>query len=141
MNKEGKIILIDSNIENSDHLSKCLNSMGHKNEISVFSDTDSAGKYIRDNIPDIFVVFQSTATPRIEVPDTRNMVYMHEKFNMDEIPYMFLINSAKGKAPMQVFVHCYYRSSDKILLSEILCDIALFWKDHIFPPKIQPSNG
>ena len=137
MNKEGKIVLIDSHERNRAYLEGCLKGVGSKNEVVAFGDTESAQEYVAKHLSEIFLLLQSTESPRLEVPDTRNMIYMHEKFNNAELPYMFIVNTSPGDPKgLKAFIHCYYKSSDNPTLSDTLCDVVLFWKEHIFPPKI-----
>lgn len=143
MNKEGKILVIDASNNNRDFLCRHLKGLGYKNEVLCFSSSQEAGDYMRENIPDIFVMMQSTEAPGIEVPDTRNMVYMHEKFKTDVLPYMFLVLTKSKTAlnSLHTFVHCYYKPAEQQELKETLENVVNFWKDHVFPPKVSGYTG
>jgi hypothetical protein len=143
MNKDGKIVLLDVDEGSKDFLCQQIKTFRYKNEVICFSSSEEAGDYMRNNILDVFLLLQSTNTPGIQVHDTRNMVYMHEKFKTDVLPYMFLVLT-KSKTPLNslhTFVHCYYKPADPTELIETLRDVVDFWKDHVFPPKISAFSG
>lgn len=136
MNKGGKIILVETDPDKTEQICHELTTVGHKNEMHCFTSSDEAGEFIRENLNDIFILLQSTNAPAIQMPDTRNMVYMHEKFKTDLLPYMFLVLT-KNKTPLNVlhtFVHCYFKSEDGV--PQVLGGVVSFWKEHIFPPRV-----
>lgn len=137
VNKNGTIILLDNKSDNSDFLCSSLKKTGHKNEVLCFNDAEAAGQYLRENLTDVFILLQSSTSPGVQVPNTRNMVYMHEKFKSDTIPYMFLV-LATEKLPqgLHTFVHCYYKPAPLNELTETLTNVVNFWKDHVFPPRV-----
>jgi hypothetical protein len=137
VNKNGTIIVLDNSSENGDLLCKSLARLGHKNKTLCFDDAGAAGHYLRENLTDVFLLLQNSTSPGVHVPDTRNMVYMHEKFKTDTIPYMFLV-LAKDRLPagLHTFVHCYYKPAAINELTETLANVVNFWKDHVFPPRV-----
>jgi hypothetical protein len=138
LNKNGTIIVLDSDSDNIDALCKSLKGLGHNNDVLCFHDAETAGYYMREHLLDVFILLQNSTSPAVHVPDTRNMVFIHEKFNTDTIPYMFLILT-KDRHPqtgLHTFVHCYYKSAEVSELKETLASVVNFWKDHIFPPKV-----
>lgn len=138
MNKSGKIILLD-NSGNTKILCDSLKQLGHKNEIDCFDDAEAAGNYLRENLQDVFMLLQDNTSAAVQVPDTRNMVFMHEKFDTEEIPYMFMVLT-KTKQPVErlhTFIHCYYKpDSNSNQLTDTLGKVVNFWKDHVFPPRV-----
>jgi len=142
MNKDGKILLLDVNDNSNDFLCKRLKGLGYKNEIHCFTSSEEAGEYVRNNIMDTFILLQNADAPGIQVPDTRNMIYMHEKFRTDVVPYMFLVLT-KNRTPLNAlhtFVHCYYKPIPAEDIIETLENVIDFWKDHVFPPKVSPYS-
>lgn len=142
MNKEGKIILLDIDEEHREFLCGYLKSIGHKNEMLCFSDAQEAASYVNDNILDIFMFLQSSNSAGVQIPNTRNMIYMHEKFKVEILPYMFLVLSTEARIAGEVhkFVHCYYKFTEPQIVSKTLADVVDYWKDHIFPPKVDRFN-
>jgi len=138
MNKEGKIIVLDSDREHRDFLCGYLKAIGHKNELVCFSDAHEAAVFLKDNLLDVYMFFQSTNSPGVQLPNTRNMVYMHEKFKIDILPYMFLVLSteARVKGELHKFVHTYYKFTEPQIVSQTLAEVIDYWKDHVFPPKV-----
>lgn len=138
MNKNGKIILLDSDNASTDALCSSLKALGHKNEVLCFDDAEAAGYYLRQNQADVFLLLQNSASESVQVPDTRNMVYMHEKFKTDAVPYMFLVltNDRLPTGRLHTFVHCYYKPAPLTEVTATLGDVVAFWKDHVFPPRV-----
>lgn len=138
MNKNGTIILLDNSKDNSDILCKGLESLGHKNNVVCFNDAEAAGLYLRENLTNVFILLQSSFSTTVEVPDTRNMIFIHEKFKTDTVPYMFLVLT-KDRLPdsgLHTFVHCYYKPVELNELKDTLANVVNFWKDHVFPPRV-----
>lgn len=143
MKKDGTVILLGTDEERCDALCKALSSLGHKNKCVGFTNSVEASTYLRDNLSDIFIVLQSTGMPGIEIANTRNMVYLHEAFDSDKLPYMLLILTPlipimPGSEAQHTFVHCYYKESDLKELTETLSGVLHFWQEQIFPPKVKP---
>ncbi len=138
MNKGGNIILLDENVDNGNFLCKGLEGFGLKNKVICFDGAEAAGQYLRENLTDMFMLLQSSTSPAVHVPDTRNMVYMHEKFKTDTIPYMFLVlgNNKLPQKGLHTFVHCYYKPAPLNELTGTLSNVISFWKDHVFPPRV-----
>jgi len=138
MNKDGKIILLDTDSEHRDFLCGYLEATGHKNDMVCFSDAEEAAAYLRDHLRDVFMFLQSTNSAGVQIPNTRNMIYMHEKFKTDILPYMFLVltvNNTLVEADYK-FVHSYYKFTEPQIVSQTLGEVIDFWKDHMFPPKV-----
>ena len=138
MNKNGTILLLDNSNEDATLLHKGIKKLGHKNELLFFDDAESAGQHLRENLTDVFMLLQNSTTPSVQIPDTRNMVYMHEKFDTDKIPYIFLV-LGQNKLPqngLHTFVHCYYKPAAVDELTITLSTVVDFWKDHVFPPRV-----
>ena len=138
MNKDGSIILLDTNTDNLSFLRDTLKLPGHKNELVYFSDANEAGVYIRENVSGAFLLLQNTEAPGIQLPDTRNMVYMHENFKTDALPYMFLVLT-KDRTPLNTphtFIHCYYKPDTVLDIAKLLVRVVDFWKGHVFPPRV-----
>ena len=138
VNNNGTIILLDNGIEAGSFLHKGLKELGHKNQLLLFDDAESAGEYLRQNIANVFMLLQSNTTPGVQIPNTRNMVYMHEKIDTDKIPYIFLVLSENilPQNGLHTFVHCYYKPVAVHELITTLNNVIDFWKDHVFPPRI-----
>lgn len=137
MKKDGTILLLDINKEHCSQASEGIKAAGFRNNVVYFTAADEAASYVRENIRDIFMVMQSTATQAVDIPHTRNMVYMHEKFDTEKVPYMFLL--LNQKTPLDkahTFVHCYYKPDTADNQEETLVNVVSFWKDHVFPPKV-----
>ncbi|TRW22545.1 hypothetical protein FMM05_16835 [Flavobacterium zepuense] len=143
MNKDGKILLLDVDANSKDFLCRRLKGLGYKNDVLCFSTSEEAGDFLRNNMLETFILLQNSDAPGIQVPDTRNMIYMHEKFRTDVLPYMFLVLT-KNKTPLNAlhtFVHCYYKPVAPEEIIETLENVIDFWKDHVFPPKVAPFSG
>ena len=142
MNKNGTIILLDNDSISINGICTGLKALGHKNEIHCFNDSDAVGYYLAENQADVFLLLQSTASPGVQVPDTRNMVFMHESFNTDIIPHTFLVLTKKQllTGRLHTFIHCYYKPAAHNKVIEILAGVIDFWKDHVFPPRVNHHN-
>ena len=138
MNKDGKILLLDVNDNSNDFLCKRLKGLGYKNEIHCFTSSEEAGEYVRNNIMDTFILLQNADAHGIQVPDTRNMIYMHEKFKTDAVPHMFMVLTKDRQLTgrLHTFVHCYYKPAPVNELAATLGTVVDFWKDHVFPPRV-----
>ncbi|KGO91577.1 hypothetical protein [Flavobacterium subsaxonicum] len=144
MNKDGTIVVLEADNDNRDFICQQIKALRYKNDVMCFSSSDEAGTYMRNNILDVFILLQSTNAPGIEVPDTRNMVYMHEKFKTDVLPYIFLVltKSRTQLNSLHTFVHAYYKPDTEVNeLANVLKGVIDFWKDHVFPPKVSPFSG
>lgn len=138
MKKNGTIILLDTDEDHSRQVCDHIKAAGFKNEFVCFTTSDEASAYIQQNIDDTFIVMQSTLTDAIEIKDSRNMIYMHEKFDTERVPYMFLIlaNQSLPLNATHTFVHCYYKPDTAEKLANTLISVIEFWKDHVFPPRV-----
>jgi hypothetical protein len=142
MKKDGTIILLDTDDDHSRQVCDHIKAAGFKNEFVCFTTSGEAATYIKENTTDIFILMQSTLTDAIEIEDSRNMIYMHEKFDTERIPYMFLI-LANQNLPVNTahtFVHCYYKPDTPVNLAASLSNVIEFWKDHMFPPKVNHNT-
>ena len=142
MNKSGKILLLEPDSEICGTVCDKLTAIAGKNEVLCFSDIEAATQYITTNVSDVFVVLQNFTSPGMQLPDSRNMVYMHEKFNVDSIAYMFLVQSKEETLEdgLHTFIHCYYKPLDVHKLLKVFEDIIDFWKDHVFPSRLSRKN-
>jgi len=142
MKKDGTILLIDSDETHGTQVCNGMQAAGFKNNFVCLADAHEAGDYISKNIHDIFIVMQSMATSAITIENTRNMVYMHEKFDTEKVPYMFLLltNNKLPETGSHTLVHCYYKPDTTQSLANSLGNVISFWKDHVFPPKVAPHN-
>ena len=142
MNKNGTIVLLDNNTEANDVVCNGLKALGHRNEILCFDDSEAVANYLADNQLNVFLVLQSTASPGVHVPDTRNMIFMHESFKTDDIPYTFLVLTKQRllTGRLHTFVHCYYKSAAVSHVIETLAGVIDFWKGHVFPPRVEQHN-
>ncbi|MXN91385.1 hypothetical protein GR160_09100 [Flavobacterium sp. Sd200] len=137
LNKNGNIVVLDNSKDNAALIGTAINEAGHKNKVVLFDDAEAAGHYLRENQKEVFMVLQNNATPAIQLPDSRNMVYMNEKFKSNAIPYMFLVLTEHEKPTgRHTFIHCYYKTDEITGLSETLTSVVDFWKDHVFPPRV-----
>ena len=138
MNKNGKIILLDSDKASNDALCSSLKALGHKNEVLCFDDAEAAGYYLSENSLDVFLLLQNNTSQAVQIPDTRNMVYMHEKFKTDAVPHMFMVLTKDRQLTgrLHTFVHCYYKPAPVNELAATLGTVVDFWKDHVFPPRV-----
>lgn len=137
MKKDGTIVVLDTNEEHCRLIHESVKAEGFKNNIVCFTNADEAGDYVKTNVPDIFIILQSTLTHALEIPHTRNMVYMHEKFDTDKIPYMFLLLHQRNPVDKaHTFVHTYYKPDEAGKQEDTLVAVISFWKDHVFPPKV-----
>ena len=138
VNKNGTIILLDTDNIAGDVLCDGIKALGHKNDIMCFDDSEAVGNYLVRNQSEVFLLLQNSASPGVEIPDTRNMVFMHESFKTDSIPYTFLVLTKERlqNGRLHTFVHCYYRMSDERELIDTLATVIAFWKDHVFPPRV-----
>jgi hypothetical protein len=137
VNKNGKIILLD-NDSTHDALCNGLKELGYTNDVICFDDAEKAGYYLRENQLDVFLLLQSSSSPAVQVPDTRNMIFMHESFKTDNIPYTFLVLT-KEKLPtgrVHTFIHCYYKPAPIEEVAQTITQVIAFWKDHVFPPRV-----
>jgi len=139
MNKQGTIILLDTNQDDCTTLCKSLTSLGHNNKCIGFTNSAEATQYMRDNLSDIFILLQSTGTPSVEIPNTRNMVYMHETFDSAKLPYMLLmLTQPQFTEKQHTFIHSYYIPDTVEKVNTTLSLVVSFWRDHVFPPKVMP---
>ena len=139
MKKEGTVILLDADEEHCKALRKGLLLAGHKNKCVGFTNSAEAAAYLRENLHNVFILLQSTGTPGVEIANTRNMVYLHESFDTEKLPYMLLILTQPKdcKEEQHTFVHSYYRNDTPENLTKTLSDVLSFWKEQLFPPKIR----
>jgi len=138
MNKSGQIILLEPDNETCGLLCSSLTAIAGKNEVVCFSDTEDASAHLAEHVSGVFLVLQNFSAPGLHLPHCRNMVYMHEKFNIESIAYMFLVQS-KEETPadgLHTFIHCYYRDTDIAALPKTFTTVIDFWSDHIFPPHL-----
>jgi hypothetical protein len=136
MKKNGTILLVEEDAATGSQLCDVLNDLRVPNPVVYFSDTQEATQYLIQNHEDVFVVLQNAASPGLYLPESRNMVYMHEKFNVPEVAYMFLIHPTKANdAQNHTFVHCYYRLTADSNLKQLFTDIVKYWKEHLFPAR------
>lgn len=134
MEKNGTILLVENDAHTCGQLCTVLNSLRIPNEVVCFSDTEKATQYLTQNYKNVFVVLQNVASPGLQMPNSRNMVYMHEKFNVPEVAYMFLIHPLNTQeSHKHTFVHCYYRIIENGNLSNLFTGIIEYWKAHLFP--------
>lgn len=137
MKKDGTIILVDTDADHSRQVCDHIKASGFRNEFACFTTSADVSAYVDENITDIFMLMQSTLTDAITIADTRNMIYMHEKFNTESVPYMFLILANQSLPNVaHTFVHCYYKPDTVEHLSATLINVIDFWKDHVFPPRV-----
>jgi len=138
VNKNGTILLLDNDNAAGNILCDGLKALGHKNEVLCFTDPKAVAHYLIENQPDVFLLLQNTTSPGVQVPDTRNMVFMHESFKTDAIPYTFLVLTKNRllTGRLHTFVHCYYKPAALGEVLETLASVIAFWKDHVFPPRI-----
>ncbi|KOS06812.1 hypothetical protein AM493_12840 [Flavobacterium akiainvivens] len=141
MDKDGKILLVETDEQVCGELNELLAGLNIPNEVECFTDAAKASGYLNMHYNEVFLVLQNAASPGLQLPDSRNMVYMHEKFNISEVAYVFLIHpkALKGK-PAHTFVHCYYRTMDTQNLKRVFTDIINYWKDQVFSP-LQVRTG
>lgn len=130
--------MLDNSSDTTDFLCSSLKSSGLKNKVVCFNDAEAAGHYLLENLADVFMLLQNSASPAVQVPDTRNMVFMHEKFKTDKIPYLFLVLAKHKPAQTGVhtFIHCYYKHAPLEDLTKTLLHVISFWRDHVFPPRV-----
>ncbi|MFP9100289.1 hypothetical protein ACLI09_14660 [Flavobacterium sp. RHBU_24] len=139
MNKEGSIILLHHNPDDCTALCKSLTSSVYNNKCIGFTESGEATQYIVDNLSDIFILLQSTATPSVEIPNTRNMVYMHETFDTTKLPYtLLMLTQPKVTEKQYTFIHSYYIPDTVEKVTTTLSQVVAFWRDHMFPPKVMP---
>lgn len=139
MKKDGTIIIIDTDQHHCNQISNSLKASGHKNKCVGFTDAAEAANYLRDNIADMFLLLQNSATPGVVIANTRNMVYLHESFDTNKLPYMLLIlTEPEQDEPQHTFVHCYYKPDSAEGLAETLSKVSSFWKEQVFPPRVRP---
>jgi len=138
MNKSGKILLVETHAETCGYLCGKLNSIAGSNEVVCFSSVDDASQYLNQHASDIFIVLQNFSSPALALSNSRNMVYMHEKFNIDSIAYMFLVQSKEDTVNngLHTFIHCCYRPQNVPELPVVLEDVIAFWKEHVFPARL-----
>ena len=139
MKKNGTIVLLDNDTAASDVICNGLKALGHRNEILCFDDSEAVAQYLADNQLNVFLLMQSTTSPGVQVPDTRNMVFMHESFNTDDVPYSFLVLTKQRllTGRLHTFIHCYYKPAAVNNVIETLAGVIAFWKDHVFPPRVE----
>lgn len=142
LNKNGTIVLLDNDTAASDVICNGLKALGHRNEILCFDDSEAVAQYLADNQLNVFLLMQSTTSPGVQVPDTRNMIFMHESFNTDNVPYSFLVLTKQRllTGRLHTFVHCYYKPAALSHVIETLTGVVDFWKDHVFPPRVEQHN-
>jgi hypothetical protein len=131
MDKDGKILLVETNTQACAQLEEALNGLNMPNSVACFTDSDQASEYLNTHYNEVFMVLQNAASPGLQLPESRNMVYMHEKFNVPEVAYIFLVQSNKLK---RTFVHCYYRMVQPEKLRNVFTEIINYWKDQVFNP-------
>jgi hypothetical protein len=138
MNKSGKILLLEPDTETCGFLPGMLQATAGKNEVVCYSDINDANHYLNENVSDVFLVLQNLSSQALHLPESRNMVYMHEKFNIESIAYMFLVQSKEEtlKDGLHTFIHCYYKPQNPAGLAKVLEMVIDFWKDHIFPVRV-----
>ncbi len=128
-------MLVETDTHNCGQLHAMLNALHIHNTVVCFSDTDEATHYLKRHHKDVFLVLQNVASPGLQLPDSRNMVYMHEKFNVPEVAYMFLIHprNTEGENHHHTFVHCYYREGNTEKLMRLFQSVIEYWQEHLFP--------
>ncbi len=143
MNKDGQILLVETDPHACGQLCTALNRLQVANEILCFSDIDKASQYLKEKYEDVFLVLQNVAAPGLQLPKSRNMVYMHEKFNVPEVAYMFLIHpNTADTPPKHTFIHCYYRLAALETMSNLFQNIVEYWNNYVFPPMgVQQRQG
>jgi hypothetical protein len=132
MEKDGKILLVETDEQACGQLADVLSGLHMANETVCFSNAETASEYLSKNYNDIFMVLQNVASPGLQLPDSRNMIYMHEKFNIAEVAYVFLIHPNAPKEKTHTFVHCYYRTAPAINLKKVFAELITYWKAQIF---------
>jgi len=142
MNKNGTILLLDNNTAASDDICNGLKKLGHRNDVICFDDSEAVSTYLAENQSDVFMVLQNSVSAGVQVPDTRNMIFMHESFKTDDIPYTFLVLTKQRllTGRLHTFVHCYYKSAAVSHVIETLAGVIDFWKGHVFPPRVEQHN-
>ncbi|MES2484953.1 MAG: hypothetical protein V4581_03265 [Bacteroidota bacterium] len=138
MNKSGQIILLEPDSETCSFLCGTLTAIANKNEVICFSNTDDASAHLAHNVSNVFLVLQNFSAPGLHLPHCRNMVFIHEKFNIESIAHMFLVQS-KEETPadgLHTFIHCYYRDTDTAALPKTFTAVIDFWNDHVFTPHL-----
>ena len=141
MYKNGKIILVEPDPHACGSFRTILHGLGLPNEVVCFSDVAMATEYLSTQYTDVFLVLQNAESDALQLPNSRNMIYMHEKFNIPEIACMFLILPHQENAQAQhTFVHTYYRSSDANALKTIFSGIAEHWKAQVFSSSKMQSR-
>lgn len=130
-------MLLEADEQKCGILCSGLASLSVTNEILCFSDAEKASQFLKEHYKDVFVVLQNFSSPGLQLHNTRNMVYMHEKFNIPEIAYMFLIHPLEDKNRIDhTFIHCYYRFMDNDRVNDVFALIINFWKAHTFPARL-----
>jgi len=139
VNKNGTIVLLDNNTEANDVICNGLKALGHRNEILCFDDSEAVANYLANNQLNVFLLLQSTTSPGVNIPDTRNMIFMHESFKTDDIPHTFLVLTKQRLliGRLHTFIHCYYKPAAVSNVVESLTSAIAFWKDHVFPPRVE----
>jgi hypothetical protein len=137
MNKSGKILLLETDTDLCTLLTGKLRQAAGKNEVLCFSDITKAEEYLHNHVSEVFLVLQNNNSPRLHLTDSRNMVYMHEKFNVENIAYIFLVQSKEESVTngIHTFIHCYYKPEIPEWLPENFESIIAFWKEHLFPAR------
>lgn len=133
MYKDGKIILVEPDLHACGSLRTILQGLSLPNEVVCFNDVAMASEFLSAQYTNVFLVLQNAESDALQLPNSRNMIYMHEKFNIPEIACMFLILPQQENAKAQhTFVHTYYHNSDAHALKNIFSGIAEHWKAQVF---------
>lgn len=143
MDKDGKILLVETDTHACAQLGEVLNTLHIPNEVVCFSNAAQASEYLNKNYKDVFLVLQNVASPGLQLPNSRNMVYMHEKFNIPEVAYVFLIHPhAPAGQTRHTFLQCYYRGTDTGSLKKVFSEMVTYWKAQVFNPmQLRTDNG
>jgi len=132
MSKSGALILIEDDTDDRIFLEKIFKSIGLKNEVIWFSNTEDAFGFLCTTIKSIFLIFSDINLPGESGLDFKRKVDRDPKLRKKSIPFIFYSTSANqqdvNEAFTQMTIQGFFKKENNIEdTTEMLKAIFAYW--------------
>ena len=133
MNKNGAIIVIEDDKEDSDILQSIFRSLHVKNELIFFTGAEAALDYLNDFTVQPFLILSDVNLPKVSGLELKKKVQQNYQARLRRIPFIFFTTSPRKEDVQEAYstsVQGFFtKPSDYDHLKDIISTIIHYWQE------------
>lgn len=98
MNKQGEIVIVDDDIEDSDLIIEAFKELGFENKVICFQKAPDVLEYLRKIDSDPFFIIADLRMPIINGLELRQMIYTDENLIQKAVPFVLYSTAVSSSA-------------------------------------------